>query len=251
MYGGKIQELAPVREIFNNPLHPYTRGLLGSLPTRRRRKGRATARRFPGSVPDILDLPIGCKFTTRCPDRFEPCPDHRTGPRRASHPGTSSGATFMESPDEAMPPLLEVKDLHVRFPVFGGLLLREAIGEVHAVDGVSFDAVDRGETLGLVGESGCGKTTVGRAIINILRADELQRRDLWTDSLPPRDQASWTWRRSRSTTMRPYRTDIQMIFQDPYSSLEPAHERGTDRRGAPEDPHEAEPGRAAASACCG
>ncbi len=74
MYGGKIQELAPVKELFTNPLHPYTRGLLGSLP----RVDGSKAERLttiPGSVPDILDLPVGCKFTTRCPDRFEPCPD--------------------------------------------------------------------------------------------------------------------------------------------------------------------------------
>ena len=74
MYGGKIQELAPVRELFKNPMHPYTRGLLGSLP----RVDGAKAERLttiPGSVPGILDLPAGCKFTTRCPDRFEPCPD--------------------------------------------------------------------------------------------------------------------------------------------------------------------------------
>jgi oligopeptide/dipeptide ABC transporter ATP-binding protein len=74
MYGGKIQELAPVRELFKNPMHPYTRGLLGSLP---RVDGPKEKRliTIPGSVPDILDLPAGCKFTTRCPDRFEPCPD--------------------------------------------------------------------------------------------------------------------------------------------------------------------------------
>ena len=67
-----------------------------------------------------------------------------------------------------MMPILEVKNLHVRFPVFGGVLLRRR-GEVHAVNGVSF-TLNKGETLGLVGESGSGKTTVGRAIINILRA---------------------------------------------------------------------------------
>jgi peptide/nickel transport system ATP-binding protein len=74
MYGGKIQEIAPVRELFSNPLHPYTRGLLGSLP---RVEGEKAARltTIPGSVPDILDLPVGCKFTTRCPASFEPCPD--------------------------------------------------------------------------------------------------------------------------------------------------------------------------------
>src|SRR5713226_9444846 len=74
MYGGKIQELAPVKELVRNPMHPYTRGLLGSLP---RVDGNKAERltTIPGSVPDILDLPAGCKFTTRCPDRFEPCPD--------------------------------------------------------------------------------------------------------------------------------------------------------------------------------
>jgi oligopeptide/dipeptide ABC transporter ATP-binding protein len=73
MYGGKIQEVAPVRELFYNPLHPYTRGLLGSLP---RVDGPKAERltTIPGSVPDIHSLPIGCKFTTRCPERFEPCP---------------------------------------------------------------------------------------------------------------------------------------------------------------------------------
>jgi oligopeptide/dipeptide ABC transporter ATP-binding protein len=73
MYGGKIQEVAPVRDLFHNPLHPYTRGLLGSLPrVDGERAERLTT--IPGSVPDIHSLPIGCKFTTRCPERFEPCP---------------------------------------------------------------------------------------------------------------------------------------------------------------------------------
>ena len=73
MYGGKIQELATARELFHNPLHPYTRGLLASLP---RLDGEKAERltTIPGAVPDILDLPAGCKFSTRCPERFEPCP---------------------------------------------------------------------------------------------------------------------------------------------------------------------------------
>jgi oligopeptide/dipeptide ABC transporter ATP-binding protein len=73
MYGGKIQETAPVRELFHNPLHPYTRGLLASLP---RVDGEKVTRltTIPGAVPDIHSLPPGCKFATRCPERFEPCP---------------------------------------------------------------------------------------------------------------------------------------------------------------------------------
>jgi oligopeptide transport system ATP-binding protein len=74
MYGGKIQELATVRDLFRNPLHPYTQGLLGSIP---RVDGPRSARLtvIPGTVPDIHSLPAGCKFVTRCPYRFEPCAD--------------------------------------------------------------------------------------------------------------------------------------------------------------------------------
>src|SRR5678816_85151 len=114
--------------------------------------------------------------------------------------------------------LLEVQDLRVSFPVTGGVLARK-IGEVRAVDGVSF-TLDRGETLGVVGESGCGKSTVGRAVINILRSMsygvEISGKVLYHHANGVVDLASL----SRSQ-MRPYRSDIQMIFQDPYSSLNP------------------------------
>ena len=72
MYGGKIQEIAPVKELFRNPQHPYTRGLLASLPTVGGEKQRRL-RAIPGNVPGILDLPAGCKFVTRCQERLEPC----------------------------------------------------------------------------------------------------------------------------------------------------------------------------------
>jgi ABC-type oligopeptide transport system ATPase subunit len=114
--------------------------------------------------------------------------------------------------------LLDVQDLVVKFPVFGGVLMRR-VGEVEAVKGISFQ-LHRGETLGLVGESGCGKTTVGRAIINILRAMsyrvEISGRILYHHASGVVDLAPLT-----RTQMRPYRADIQMVFQDPYSSLNP------------------------------
>jgi len=116
------------------------------------------------------------------------------------------------------PPLLEVQDLRVQFPITGGVFLRRR-GEVRAVDGVSF-TLRAGETLGLVGESGCGKTTVGRAVINILRAMsyqvEISGRVLYHHPSGVVDLASLGRR-----AMRPYRADIQMVFQDPYSSLNP------------------------------
>ena len=114
--------------------------------------------------------------------------------------------------------ILEVQDLRVSFPIFGGVFARK-VQEVKAIDGVSFD-LEQGETLGLVGESGCGKSTVGRAIVNILRpmvyGVEVSGKILYHHQRDIVDLASLS--RAR---MRPYRSDIQMIFQDPYSSLNP------------------------------
>jgi oligopeptide transport system ATP-binding protein len=115
-------------------------------------------------------------------------------------------------------PLLEVRNLSVRFPIWGGVL-RHKVAEVNAVDGVSF-TVDEGETLGLVGESGCGKTTVAKAICNILKATapgvHLEGQILFHTDEGPVDLLSLNRRE-----MRPYREWIQIIFQDPFSSLNP------------------------------
>jgi len=117
-----------------------------------------------------------------------------------------------------MEKLIEIQSLCVRFPVVGGVFARK-IAEVKAVDGVSLE-LHKGETLGLVGESGCGKSTVGRAIVNILRAMthgvEISGKILYHHPSGIVDLAALN-----RSQMRPYRTDIQMIFQDPYSSLNP------------------------------
>lgn len=113
--------------------------------------------------------------------------------------------------------LLKVRDLHVHFPVYGGVFSRK-VAEVKAVDGVSFDMY-RGETLGLVGESGCGKTTVGRAIVNVLRHVST---DVYLGGsvsyIDPEGKETDLLHLSKRE-MLPYRSEIQMIFQDPYSSL--------------------------------
>jgi oligopeptide transport system ATP-binding protein len=114
--------------------------------------------------------------------------------------------------------ILEVKDLRVGFPILGGVFARK-VAEVKAVDGVSF-ALEQGETLGLVGESGCGKSTVGRAIVNILRT-MVYGVDISGSIVYHHPAGSVDLAKLSREKMRPYRPDIQMIFQDPYSSLNP------------------------------
>jgi len=106
------------------------------------------------------------------------------------------------------PPLLSISDLHVHFPVRGGVLLRQTAA-VRAVDGVSLD-IAAGETLGLVGESGCGKTTLGKAVVRLLKP---------TSGTVSHSGIDIT--HSRQSSLRPLRRDFQMIFQDPVESLDP------------------------------
>ena len=129
-----------------------------------------------------------------------------------------------------MSPLLEVRDLKKHFPVFKGVFSRVA-GQVHAVDGVSF-LIGRGETLGLVGESGCGKSTVGRTLLKLLEPTG-GKIIVKGDDITHLDKAR----------MFPYREQMQMIYQDPYASLNPRMTAGQ-IVGEPLTIHKAAAGRA-------
>ncbi len=122
---------------------------------------------------------------------------------------TVDPATAREPAPDAEPHLLDVRDLVMNFPIRGGGLLRRTVGHVQAVSGVSF-TLDAGETLGVVGESGCGKSTTGRAVLQLHRPTSgsvrFEGRELTTLST---DQ------------LRPVRRDLQIVFQDPYASLNP------------------------------
>ena len=228
MYGGRIVESAPVAEIFQRPRHPYTVGLLRSIP----RIDTVDTRLIPivGQPPTPGDLPKGCTFHPRCAigrDRAICAADDPA--LRSVADGHCSACHFPNevaqlledsaSKEPAVPralgsaamtgaALLEVDQLQVYYPIKSGLLRRRT-GWVRAVDGVSL-SVRAGETVGLVGESGCGKTTTGRAIMGLIpKSGGGVRFDGQDITALPRD------------AMRKVRRNMQYIFQDPYSSLNP------------------------------
>ena len=241
MYAGQIIEVASADAFFAQPLHPYARLLLRALPDADRR-GEALAA-IRGTVPPLWLKFEGCRFEPRCDRAFGACATTR--PELIDQPGGRSVRCLLYGADGmtaaaatsataaaasaaaaapaaaqggvAMPTplggarLLEVDRLAVRFPIRKGLLQRTA-GYFNAVDGVSF-SIGTGRTLALVGESGCGKTTTGKAIVQLLRGQaviegtaKLDGHDLFT----LQDDALLQARRS-----------IQIIFQDPFASLNP------------------------------
>ena len=230
MYAGQVVESASRDDFFARPAHPYSRKLFHSLPAAGKR-GEALAV-IPGSVPALTREFTACRFAERCDSAWELCRAsapalHEAGGDQLARchlyaPGAGKGQGTREkgkgAPGEAGKrdehretsgePLLQVNDLKVHFPIHKGLLRRVA-AHVKAVDGVSL-AIAPGRTLGLVGESGCGKTTVGKGILRLVEP---------TAGAVLFDGADLA--RLARRELRPRRKDVQIIFQDPYSSLNP------------------------------
>jgi peptide/nickel transport system ATP-binding protein len=222
MYAGQIVEEAPREAFFGAPRHPYTVKLFAALPDLARRGGRLET--ISGQVPALSAMPAGCRFAERCPHVWDRCrneapvlreaaPGHRVRCHLLEEPGRAVARVAdiaVAAPPEnaAQAPLLQVDDLRVHFPIRRGILQR-TVGHVKAVDGISL-ALARGRTLALVGESGCGKTTVGKAILQLIKptggSAQLDGRELTGLS---------------RGALRPLRRRMQMIFQDPFASLNP------------------------------
>jgi len=226
MYAGEIVEEGPVEEIFGNPSHPYTYTLLESIP----REDTERLTPIEGNVPDLIDMPDGCHFAPRCPWAEPECrqgeiPFLQHGPETVDHRakciledfdeseyGTDEDTVERRETNFGGEPMMEVEGLKKHFSRAEDLLDKYLSGEpqtVQAVDGVSFEIYE-GETLGLVGESGCGKSTTGRTILRLLEPTDGSVVFAGEDLLELDRE-----------TLRDRRRDMQMIFQDPLSSLDP------------------------------
>ena len=230
MYAGQIIEVAAAADFFASPQHPYARALLRALPDSGRRGLALEA--IAGTVPALTAQFTGCRFAPRCTHTVAACEatvpalvqvagsrvrcllaqDHGAGWAAVAARGEPErDADNAMAKPRAAEPLLDVQDLSVSFAIRAGLL-QGVRGHFEAVRSVSFQ-VWPGQTMALVGESGCGKTTTGKAIVQLLRSQAvlqgralMQGQDLFT---------------LQGQSLQLARRDIQIIFQDPYASLNP------------------------------
>lgn len=219
MYAGELVEVADREQFFTRPRHPYTQALFAALPEVSRRGQRLAT--IPGQVPSLSAMPAGCRFADRCSHVMPVCREQAPAWREtaAGHivrchwqgeamavEAAGHAPTDLSAADTTH--LLDIDGLKVHFPIRKGLLQR-TVGHVRAVDGVSL-SVGRGRTLALVGESGCGKTTVGKSLLQLIQPTggsvRLAGQELV--GMPP-------------GRLRTVRRRMQMVFQDPFASLNP------------------------------
>lgn len=227
MYAGNIVEMTDRKRLFEKPAHPYTMKLFQSLPRKMKRGTRLNT--IKGMVPKATHYPKGCRFADRCHLSIPICNDIMPTLRMKEHghlvachlydPHAHQGSVLQETKRDTSPAppihssqwdktLLSVHGLKTYFPIKKGILKR-TVGYVKAVDSIDLD-ITEGITMALVGESGCGKTTFGKTIIRLLKP---------TEGRITFDGVSLHVLSQRK--LRKYRKNFQIIFQDPFSSLNP------------------------------
>ncbi len=221
MYAGQFVETCLVHDFFNKPLHPYAQQLMLSLPSLAKRSQRLQV--LKGQVPSMNELPSGCRFHPRCEHAFTPCankepllqPFENTRtvrchlyPSHTTLPSLPLSGEDWGIRDNKLEPILTVKHMSVHFGA-GKHWFRPNKVLFQAVDDLSF-TLYKGRTLALVGESGCGKTTVSRALVRLL---PMCSGEVFFES---REISSF-----RGRALRNFRKQVQIIFQDPYSSMNP------------------------------
>jgi len=227
MYAGRAVETADVDVLYGDRRMPYTAGLLGSVPRLDAPRG-ARLVPIPGAPPSAAALPPGCPFAPRCPLAIDHCraaepallevgPSHRAACIRTDHVAGRSAAEIYgvstepraAAPAADVPVVLRVRDLVQTYKLTKGVVLRRQVGEVRAVDGVSFE-LQQGRTLGIVGESGSGKSTTLHQILELSAPQSGSIEVLGAD-------VAKLDRHSR----RALRGELQVVFQDPVASLDP------------------------------
>jgi peptide/nickel transport system ATP-binding protein len=228
MYAGEVVEEGSTEEVLADPRHPYTWALINAVPRiDRHLPGTRRLTTIEGTPPDPLAMPSGCRFAARCPFRIAKCDEHPVltevvPGRKARCWVTQAGAPLpspaarqaavkappIAAPSGAKEPLLSVRGLVKHFPLSrDGLFGSRKV--VRAVDGVDLD-VAAGETVGVVGESGCGKSTFARLVVRIHEPTAGSIRFAGHEIAD-----------ASASAIRPLRRRMQMVFQDPYASLNP------------------------------
>ncbi|OBK23413.1 ABC transporter ATP-binding protein [Mycobacterium asiaticum] len=226
MYAGRVVESAGVNDLYRDRQMPYTIGLLGSVPRLDAAQGTRLVP-IPGAPPSLAGLDPGCPFAPRCPLAIDECvaaePElievgagHRAACIRTDQVVGRSAADIYgvnvdrdgAQPDSATV-VVRVRDLVKTYPLTKGVVLRRRVGEVRAVDGISFDLV-QGQTLGIVGESGSGKSTTLHQVLELVAPQSGSIEVLGADVSTLNTAGRRTLRR-----------DIQVVFQDPVASLDP------------------------------
>jgi peptide/nickel transport system ATP-binding protein len=223
MYAGQIVETAPREAFFKQVNHPYSQKLFEALPTEQKRQQQLTV--IKGNVPALDTVFTGCRFVERCDKAISQCdqmpprwyeqqqgvrchlydPTYKSTSAPKQNEITPSAIQAIPSEQE---PVLVLDDLQVHFPIKKGLLQR-TVGQVKAVDGVNLQ-LRQAETVALVGESGCGKTTVGKGILQLVKVTggQVVYHDKVLNHLT-------------NSELKKQRNALQIIFQDPYASMNP------------------------------